>query len=346
MENIRRITDNELKEFILNNNEKAFRAKQISQWIWEKNISNFDQMLNIPKSIISKLKQNFDISKSLIEDVNIDKDNTSKVALKLSDGEIVESVYIPSRNRTTACVSSQSGCKLNCAFCATAKLKNGRNLYADEIYDQVTAIKNITEEHGRNFTNIVYMGMGEPLLNYDEVLKSIARVTGTPGLAMSASRITLSTAGIIPGIIRLADDNIKFNLAISLHSAIDETRSKLMPINNKYPLSELSEAIKYFHDKTGQRITFEYLMLKNVNDTNKHAQALTQYCKSFPVKINLIEYNPVNEYDFQPSDNFASQKFITYLEKHNLVVNIRKSKGKDINAACGQLATSNFNIKK
>jgi len=340
---LRSIVGQEMLDFLARHKQKPFRAKQINQWLWERGATNIRQMKNLPGTLLDALEEAFEIPAASVQKAQTATDGTSKVAFEFHDGQVAEGVYIPSRKRVTACVSSQTGCKLNCAFCATGQLNHGRDLSAGEIFDQVVAIKNMAEEQGNRLTNIVYMGMGEPLLNYDNVLQSIEYITGKPGLEMSPSRITVSTAGIVPGIMKLADDKVRFHLAISLHSAIDETRNRLMPINKKYPLDALSEAIQYFHEKTGERITFEYLMLRGVNDSLDEAAALAKFCKSFPVKINLIEYNPVEAFDLKPSTQETVNDFVQFLEKRNMIVNVRRSKGQQIDAACGQLANRSVN---
>ncbi|WP_462279839.1 dual-specificity RNA methyltransferase RlmN [Salinivirga cyanobacteriivorans] len=340
---LRSIVGQEMLDFLARHKQKPFRAKQINQWLWERGATNIRQMKNLPGTLLDALEEAFEIPAASVQNAQTATDGTSKVAFEFHDGQVAEGVYIPSRKRVTACVSSQTGCNLNCAFCATGQLTHGRNLTAGEIFDQVVAIKNMAEEQGNRLTNIVYMGMGEPLLNYDNVLQSVDYITGKPGLEMSPSRITVSTAGIVPGIMKLADDKVRFHLAISLHSAIDETRNRLMPINKKYPLDALSEAIQYFHEKTGERITFEYLMLRGVNDSLDEAAALAKFCKSFPVKINLIEYNPVEAFDLKPSTQETVNDFVQFLEKRNMIVNVRRSKGQQIDAACGQLANRNVN---
>lgn len=340
---IRELTSEELATFFKDNGEKAFRAKQVEQWIWEKGVKDFSEMVNISAQLRELLSNSFTFNVAQEAVSKRAKDGTTKIGFSFHDGQIAEAVFIPSQKRVTACVSSQTGCALNCTFCATGLLNKGRDLTAGEIFDQVVAVKKLAESKGTSLTNIVYMGMGEPLLNYDEVIKSIAYVTGKPGLEMSPSRITLSTSGIVPGIMRMADEQVKFHLAISLHSAVDKRRTALMPINKKYPLRELSKAIQYFHEKTGERITIEYLMLKDINDSLEDAAALAHFCRPFPVKINLIEYNIVKEFPFEPSDYETFRAFVRYLEDRNMVVNVRKSKGTEIDAACGQLANRENN---
>lgn len=340
---LRSIAGQEMLDFLARHKQKPFRAKQINQWLWERGATNIRQMKNLPGTLLDALEETFEITAASVQNSQTATDGTSKVAFEFHDGQVAEGVYIPSRKRVTACVSAQTGCRLNCAFCATGQLTHGRDLTAGEIFDQVVTIKNMAEEQGNRLTNIVYMGMGEPLLNYDNVLQSVDYITGKPGLEMSPSRITVSTAGIVPGIMKLADDKVRFHLAISLHSAIDETRNRLMSINKKYPLDALSEAIQYFHEKTGERITFEYLMLRGVNDSLDEAAALAKFCKSFPVKINLIEYNPVEGFDLKPSTQETVNDFVQFLEKRNMIVNVRRSKGQQIDAACGQLANRSVN---
>jgi len=340
---IRSISRKELEDFLVEKGEKKFRAKQIWEWIWKKAVTSFDEMTNISLTIRTILDENFEFL--TIEPVYSQRssDGTIKTAFKLHDGHIIESVLIPSRKRTTVCVSSQVGCNLACKFCATGKLKMKRNLTAAEIFDQVAWVnKQSIKEYDRKLTNIVYMGMGEPLLNYDNVLASIERITSEEGLSMSPYRITVSTSGITKNIKRLADDNVRFELAISLHTASNEMRSEIMPINQTQDLTMLSEAISYFHEKTGKRITYEYLMLKSVNDSIADAKKLAKFCKITPCKINLIEFNSTDS-GFRETDSETVDKFAAHLETYNLIVNIRRSKGKDIDAACGQLANKTDN---
>lgn len=339
--NIRAYTRDELAEILVQHGEKAFRAKQIWQWLWQKGVTSFDDMTNLSKETRERLNTLFTLQTGTLTHRQESSDGTTKLGFTLPDGNLIEAVLIPSRDKATACVSSQVGCKLKCSFCATGGLGFTRNLLPEEIFDQVVAVKRLAEERGTSLSNIVFMGMGEPLLNYDNVMTAIERITGNDGLAMSPSRLTLSTSGIVQGIRRLADDDVRFNLAISLHSAINTTRDKLMPINKAYPLTELAEAIKYFVDKTGTRPTFEYLLLKGVNDSLDDAKALALFCRQFPVKINIIEYNEVDNAPYHHSPDANRDQFVRFLESKNIVVNVRRSKGKDIDAACGQLANKN-----
>lgn len=328
--------------FLEEHGEKKFRAAQIHDWIWKKNVSSFDEMSNISAATRELLSANFTFQQIQLVAKQESGDGTIKFGFSLQSGQMVEGVLIPSGDRTTACISSQAGCNVGCTFCATAKLGFLRNLTAAEIYEQVFIINQYSEQiHGHKLSNIVYMGMGEPLLNYTNVLKSIDLVTTDKGLEMSPKRITVSTSGIARGIRRLADDGVKFNLALSLHAATDKKRTELMPINEVTDLAEIIESISYFVQKTGSRPTFEYLMLGGFNDTIDDARALALFCRNFPSKVNLIEYNPVEGDSFKRSDPADIDAFVRYLESKNMLVHVRRSRGKDIDAACGQLANKN-----
>ncbi len=323
-------------------NEKSFRAKQIYEWLWRKNAGSFDEMTNLSVSLREKLKTHYRIDKITLEDQQISSDKTIKCAFSVEQGKVVEGVLIPTSSRMTACISSQVGCSLACTFCATGRLKLLRNLTAGEIYDQVVYLKNEAESrYSIPLSNIVYMGMGEPLLNYKNVLRSIDFLTSEDGLGMSPKRITVSTAGIAKMIRKLGDDEVKFNLALSLHAANDQKRNKIMEINESNNLEELSDALKYFHEKTGSRVTFEYIIFKDFNDTIDDARDLAKFARCVPCKINIIEYNPIEGGDFSQADPENVNEFASFLESKNLIVNVRRSRGKDIDAACGQLANKN-----
>lgn len=343
-ENIRKCTLEEISSFLTSHGEKAFRAKQVWQWLWQRGVTDFAEMTNLSKATREALKEAFYFDKLTAHRVQTAGDQTVKTAWKLHDGEVVESVLIPGNQKFTVCVSSQVGCKLGCKFCATGTLGFKRNLTPGEIFQQVTEARKAAEAQGFPLSNIVFMGMGEPLLNYENVMKAIERLTAEDGLAMSPYRITVSTAGIPDKIRQLADDGARFNLAVSLHAAKENVRSSLMPVNKAYPLSRIAESLKYFVEKTGTRPTFEYLLLKDINDSPDDAKALAQYCRQFPIKINLIEYNPVEDSGFHHSPDKHRDEFVKFLEGCNMVVNIRHSKGKDIDAACGQLAGRDKNI--
>jgi 23S rRNA (adenine2503-C2)-methyltransferase len=336
---IRTISLEEITLFFKKNNEKPFRAKQVFEWLWIKSVRSFDKMSNIPKTLLVLLKEHFTINPVVVDQFYISKDRTIKFGFNLFDNNKVEGVLIPSAERITACVSTQVGCPLNCSFCATGKNGFIRNLTYAEIYDQVVLISEAAvREYKLKLSNIVYMGMGEPFLNYENTIESIKKITSSSGLAMSPQRITVSTAGLPDKIVKFADENINVKLAISLHSAIGYKRDILMPVNKKFTLSELSEALIYYHNKTKNRVTFEYLLLDGFNDTIDDAAELAKYCRSFPVKINLIEYNRVDDTSFTKSSAVKLEQFKNYLENKNMLVNIRKSKGEEIFAACGQLS--------
>lgn len=332
----------QIAQFLALHGEKKFRAAQIHDWIWKKNVSSFGEMSNISSATRELLSANFTFQSIQLVTKQESNDGTIKFGFALHSGQMVEGVLIPSGDRTTACISSQAGCNVGCTFCATAKLGFLRNLTAAEIYEQAFIINQYSEQiHGHKLSNIVYMGMGEPLLNYANVLSSIELITTDKGLEMSPKRITVSTSGISRGIRKLADDRVKFNLALSLHAATDLKRSQLMPINEVTDLTEIIESISYFVQKTGSRPTFEYLMLGGFNDTIDDARALATFCRNFPSKVNLIEYNPVQGDSFKRSEQADIDVFVRFLESKNMLVNVRKSRGKDIDAACGQLANKN-----
>jgi 23S rRNA (adenine2503-C2)-methyltransferase len=344
---IRTLNEQDLKHAFEGMNEKPFRAKQVYEWLWKKSARGFDEMTNLPKDLRQKLSSQFSFHTLTVADKQISADKTIKVAFKLFDGNVVEGVLIPTPKRMTACISSQVGCSLTCSFCATGKLKRIRNLHAHEIYDQVVFLKNMAQEtYNIPLSNIVLMGMGEPLLNYNNVLQGIETITSPAGLGMSPQRITLSTAGIAKMIKKLGDDNVKFNLALSLHAANDEKRNKIMPINEQNSLDSLAEALQYFYEKTGIRVTFEYIVFKDFNDTLKDAQELVEFWKKIPAKINIIEYNPIDGGIFEQTTPQRLNAFVAYLEKNKIIVNVRKSRGKDIDAACGQLANKNNAVLK
>jgi 23S rRNA (adenine2503-C2)-methyltransferase len=347
LSNIRNLSLKELQDEFVAKNEKSFRAKQVYEWLWKKNAASFDEMSNLSKELREMLQQFYYIDHIQLQDQQISKDKTIKCAFTIEEGKVVEGVLIPTKSRTTACISSQVGCSLSCTFCATGRLKLLRNLSAGEIVDQVVYLKNQAEErYGQNLTNIVYMGMGEPLLNYKNVLQSIDRLCSDDGLGISPKRITVSTAGIAKMIRKLGDDDVKFNLALSLHAANDKKRDKIMEINESNNLSELSEALEYFHEKTGSRVTFEYIIFKDFNDEIDDARELANFAKCVPCKINIIEYNPIENGEFEQADARKVDAFAAFLESKNLIVNVRRSRGKDIDAACGQLANKNKAILK
>ena len=336
---IRALTKEALRDFFVENGDKAFRGNQVYEWLWSKASHTFEDMTNVSKATRAMLEENFVINHIKVDSMQRSKDGTIKNGIKLHDGFIVESVLIPTPKRTTACVSSQVGCSLDCKFCATSRLKRMRNLNPDEIYDQVVAIDNQSRlYHNHKLSNIVFMGMGEPLMNYNNVIKSIEKITSPEGLGMSPKRITVSTSGVPKIIKKMADDEVKFNLAVSLHSAIDEVRTSIMPFNTNFPLDDLRASLEYWYEKTERIITYEYIVWKGINDRKEDIQALVKFCSYVPCKVNLIEYNPIDDGEFQQASSSAINSYISNLEMHDITVNVRRSRGKDIDAACGQLA--------
>jgi len=336
---IRALTKEQLRDFFVGKGDKAFRGNQVYEWLWQKSAHSFEDMTNVSKETRQMLEGNFVINHIEVDTMQRSADGTVKNAVRLHDGLIVESVLIPTKTRTTACVSSQVGCSLDCKFCATARLKRIRNLNPDEIYDQVVAIDRESRlYYNHPLSNIVFMGMGEPLMNYNNVIKAIDKITSPEGLGMSAKRITVSTSGVPKIIRKMADDDVKFNLAVSLHSAIDEVRTSIMPFNATFPLKGLKESLEYWYAKTKRKISYEYVVWNGINDSKKDIDALVDFCKHVPCKVNIIEYNPIDDGQFQQASKAAIDNYINALEKNRIVVNVRRSRGKDIDAACGQLA--------
>ena len=339
---IRKLTFAELQDWFATRRHPAFRSKQVHEWLWKKSATSFADMSNLSIALRSELSEAFEIKAITVAEWQKSSDRTIKTAFKLCDGPVVEGVLIPTTSRMTACISSQAGCSLTCKFCATGKLKLLRNLDAAEIYDQVAIIRKQSEtQYGIPLSNIVYMGMGEPLLNYKNVLESVQKITSPEGLGMSPQRITVSTAGIGKMIRKLGDDEVKFNLALSLHAANDEKRSQIMPINESNNLDEMATSLQYFYDKTGTRPTLEYIIFKDFNDSLEDAAQLERFVRRVPSKVNIIEYNPTGDGLFQRATESQLELFSKYLEKKGVIVNIRKSRGRDIDAACGQLANKN-----
>ena len=344
--NIRALSKEEITDFFTRKGDKPFRAKQVYEWLWQKSARSFEEMTNLPKETREMLNESFSIHAVKISNTQVSKDRTIKNAFKLHDGNIVEGVLIPTTTRMTACISSQVGCSLTCSFCATGRMERLRNLDADEMYDQVAILrKQAEEEYGIPLSNIVYMGMGEPLLNYKNVLESVEKITSPEGLGMSPQRITVSTAGIAKMIKKLGDDNVKFNFALSLHAADDEKRNKIMPINEQNSLEALADALSYFYEKIGTRVTYEYIVFKDFNDDITDAIELEKFSRVVPSKVNIIEYNPIADSEFRQTTPARLSKFVGYLESKGVIVNVRRSRGKDIDAACGQLANKGIGNK-
>ncbi|MCX6287097.1 MAG: 23S rRNA (adenine(2503)-C(2))-methyltransferase RlmN [Bacteroidetes bacterium] len=338
---IRDLSPEDIKSFLITHDEKSFRGKQVFEWLWKKQCTSFDEMTDIPKACRELLKSNFTFHQAIQAKIRKSRDGTVKIGFILHDGSIVEGVLIPSGLRFTACVSSQVGCPLGCVFCATGKLGFMRNLSAGEIFDQAVYLKKLASERTNSpagLSNIVYMGMGEPMLNYENVKKSVEMIASADGMGMSSQRITISSLGIPKMIRQMADDELKCHFALSLHATANEKRNRLVPFNLRHPLEDIKEALKYYYIKTGKRFTIEYILFKDINDSIADARELAAFCKNFPVKVNLLEYNEVEGTGLFRSGPEKLQAFADFLEKKNMVVNIRKSRGKDIDAACGQLA--------
>lgn len=338
--NIRHLSLPELEQYFETLGEKKFRAQQVYEWLWQKQAQSFEAMSNLSKELRRKLQEDFTLPALTVDATQYSADGTIKTRFKTYDGHQVEGVLIPTEKRATACISSQIGCSLSCKFCATGYMERKRNLSFDEIYDQVALINRQCEKvYAHRITNIVFMGMGEPLLNYKNVLKAIERITSPDGMGMSPRRITVSTAGVAKQIKQLGDDKVKFKLALSLHAANDKKRHEIMPINDTNNIKSLVEALNYFYRQTKNEITFEYILFKNFNDSLKDAEELVKIYRQVPAHlVNIIEYNPIDFAHFEKPDEKTVESFMKYLEKHKVNARLRRSRGKDIDAACGQLA--------
>jgi 23S rRNA (adenine2503-C2)-methyltransferase len=343
MKNLRQVPLEVIAQQLKDWNEPQFRAAQIHDWIWKKHVGSIEEMTNLSKKLRDQLHEVYYIPKVSIDHSQFSNDGTVKSRLKLHDNRFIEGVLIPTEKRMTACVSSQVGCSLSCKFCATGFLPRARNLDFDEIVDEVTLLNQQALDHfGKHLSNIVFMGMGEPLLNYKNVLKAIERISAPDGLGMSPRRITVSTAGVAKMIKQLGDDEVRFKLAVSLHAANDKKRDEIMPINESNDLKSLIEALNYFYQKTGNEITFEYILFKNFNDSLQDADELVKIYRQVPADlVNIIEYNAIDEADYAKPEESVTQRFMDYLGKNRVNARLRRSRGKDIDAACGQLANIN-----
>src|SRR5688572_6183231 len=338
--NIRQLSLTELEQYFEALNEKKFRAKQVYEWLWQKHAHTFEAMTNLSKDLRNKLADDFSLPALVIDASQYSADGTVKTRFRTHDGQLVEGVLIPTESRNTACVSSQVGCSLSCKFCATGYMDRKRNLDFDEIYDEVVLINQQCEKvYNKKLSNIVFMGMGEPLLNYKNVLKAIDKISSPDGLGMSPKRITVSTAGVAKMIRQLGDDKVRFKLALSLHAANDAKRNEIMPINESNNLKSLIDALNYFYKQTGNEITFEYILFKNFNDSLRDADELIKIYRQVPADlVNIIEYNPIDAATFEKPSNERMEEFMAYLAKNKVNARLRRSRGKDIDAACGQLA--------
>ncbi len=341
--NIRQLSLPDLERFFETMGEKKFRAKQVWEWLWQKHALSFADMTNLSKELRQKLGENFSLPALMVDATQYSADGTVKSRFKTHEGHLCEGVLIPTESRYTACVSSQIGCSLSCKFCATGYIERKRNLDFDEIYDEVVLINQQCERvYDKKLSNIVFMGMGEPLLNYKNVLKAIDKITAPDGLAMSPRRITVSTAGVAKQIKQLGDDKVKFKLALSLHAANDKKRHEIMPINDSNNIQSLVEALNYFYAQTKNEITFEYILFKDFNDSLQDADELIKLYRRVPADlINLIEYNPIDAAKFEKPTEDKVEAFMSHLAKHKVNARLRRSRGKDIDAACGQLANKN-----
>lgn len=340
MQNIRTLTLEQLENYFFEKGEPKYRAKQVYEWLWQKGALSFAAMSNLSKQLRETLQNDFTLPALTVDATQYSADGTVKSRFKTYDNYLIESVLIPTEERKTVCVSSQVGCSLTCKFCATGKMERQRNLNFDEIYDQIVLVNQQSQRiYDTKLTNIVFMGMGEPLLNYNNLLKSVERITAPDGLAMSARRITVSTAGVAKQIRKLGDDKVRFKLALSLHAANDIKRNEIMPINESNNIKVLVDALNYFYKHTGNEITFEYILFKNFNDSLKDADELTKIYRQVPADlINIIEYNPIDNFDLVKPDEDVTESFMRHLEKNKVNARLRRSRGKDIDAACGQLA--------
>ena len=336
---IRRLSKKELQEFFVSKNLPKYKGSQVYEWIWKKGSHDFDLMTNLSFKHRTLLKDNFEIRHVNIDFHKRSLDGTIKNAVKLYDNLIVESVLIPKAKRITACISSQVGCSLDCTFCATSSLKRIRNLNPDEIYDQVILMSQQSKYYfNRPLSNIVFMGMGEPLLNYNNVLIAIRKINEPEGLGISSRRITLSTSGIPKMIKKMADENVKFRLAVSLHSARQSLREKIMPFAKKFPLEELLDSLQHWYLKTRKKVTFEYVIWEGINDKKADINALVNFCKMIPSKVNLIQYNPIENSSMKEASEESINLYVHALNDAKIKVTYRRSRGQDIDAACGQLA--------
>lgn len=340
--NFRQLTKEENLNLFEKLGEKKFRANQVYEWLWQKGVKSFDEMTNLSKPLREQLSKQYVINSLTMDIVQKSDDGTIKIRFKTFDNYYIEGVLIPADERFTACVSSQVGCSLTCKFCATGQMKRERNLYFDEIFDQVVMLNQLSMEHfEKPLSNIVFMGMGEPLLNYSQVSKAIEKITSPEGLGMSPRRITVSTAGVAKMIHKLGDDKVKFKLAISLHAATDAKRNEIMPVNETNNLETLIEALDYYYKQTKNRVSFEYILFDKFNDTIDDAKNLIKICKRIPAKVNIIEYNTVDKVPYTKATEEKLVSFTEYLARHHVTATVRRSRGKDIDAACGQLANKN-----
>ncbi|MEQ8169390.1 MAG: 23S rRNA (adenine(2503)-C(2))-methyltransferase RlmN [Candidatus Eremiobacterota bacterium] len=336
-------TEEELSDFFISTGEKSFRGKQLYQWIYYKKESDFSQMTNISKELREKLKEVAFISDIKMRDRQISANkNTEKYLFELCDGNLIETVLMRYEEnhisrRTTLCISTQAGCALKCSFCASGLKGLVRNLTHAEIIDQVIQVQKLLSPSDERIGNIVIMGIGEPLANYDNLIKAVNMIKYSHGIGIGRRNIAISTSGIVPGIKRLAHEGLGCKLAVSLHAYNNQLRSKLMPVNNTYPIEELLEACKYYQKVTGDRITFEYILIKGINDDLSGARKLAKILKDIKCVVNLIPLNPVDHFHYSPSNILTAQSFLMEIEKYGINATLRNERGRSIDGACGQL---------
>ena len=333
-QNIKNYTLEELQKEIENLGEKKYRAEQIFNWIYKENVTSFDDMVNLPLKLRETLKEKFDLHIFKIITKQESKDGTKKYLFDVLDGNAIESVLMEYKHGFTICVSSQIGCKMGCKFCASTGIKFARSLEAGEIVEQIQAVE---RDANVKISNVVFMGIGEPLDNFENVLKAVELINHPKGLNIGARHISISTSGIVPKIYELADKNLQCTLSISLHSASNEKRSQMMPVNNVYNIQELMKACRYYIEKTNRRISFEYALAKENNDNLDDAKELVKLLKGMLCHVNLIPINKIEGGKFSKSTNENIMKFRDYLNDHGIVATIRRELGSDIDAACGQL---------
>lgn len=342
MKSIYDLSLNDLENYLLENGIKPFHGKQIFKWLYHRRIDSFSLMSDISKKTIEKLENEFEIAPLIIRDMQVSRDGTRKYLFEMSDGALVESVLMIFDYGYSACLSSQVGCNMGCSFCASGLLKKQRDLLPSEIVRQALMIQKDLDKEEKRLGNIVVMGTGEPFDNYDNVMKAMNIINDPNGLEIGARHISISTCGLVPMIERFSHENLQYNLAISLHAPNDELRSKLMPVNKAYPLDQLMKALKGYSELNNRRLTFEYLLLKGINDRPEHADQIAKLLRDMNAYINLIPYNPVSEKDFETSSDENALRFYDLLKKRNIAVTLRQKKGDDIDAACGQLRANHL----
>jgi len=341
-DDIRLLNSKQLEEFFINKNQKKYRVDQVLDWVWNKGVDSFSKMSNLSDNLRNLLDKKFVLKKPIEIKIFKSSDGTIKYSIQLYDKNHIEAVLIPSKKRVTACISSQVGCSLDCKFCATSRLIRKRNLFHYEIFDQLFYLNEQSKVHfKRKISNVVFMGMGEPLLNYKNVVEVIKKIKLKSGLNFSAKKITISTSGIPKVIKHIAHEDLNCNLAVSLHSAIQKTRELIMPFSEKFPLEDLVDSLKYWYSITKKKVLYEYIVFHGINDNIEHIKALVKICKILPCKVNFIEYNPTGDETFKQSKVEKLKLYQKHLTSEGIVNTFRISRGRDINAACGQLI--NFN---